>query len=329
MHKTNVANALPVCIADLEAHHAAVPPLTLVETVVETFEKFPSLPGIMVMDRGRPTNVITRLKLFERLGHRYGIELFLRKPVVELNRTLRLPTYIMPGHMRIEEAVRTALQRPPADLYDPIVVELTPNKHQLLEINLLLTAQSQIVTHLSNAVNNIAQIDQMLDGEHTFDQVTQHTFTVLQQIIPHHQSSIALPGAHGVSILDANGKSNLPAAAARQFTRSAIYNLLIKQGDALYIPDTRLVPKWAEVGILGSPVSWLGLPIPHGSNTPAVLSIGRQTPTPFDVTEKETARAFARLITTLIQRESAKSEARRLHTPAEKTPNAIPINVSL
>lgn len=295
---------LPVCIADLEAHPVSVPPLTLTEAVVELFENNPSLPGVMVMDRGRPTNVITRLKLFEQLGHRYGIELFLRKPIVELNRSLRLPTYIMPGHLRIDDAVRLALQRPPTDLYDPIVVESDPDHYQLLEMNLLLTAQSHIVTHLSNAVNNIAQIDHMLVSELDLEQITRQIFAVLRQVIPHHHALIALPGEEGITILDTESRRELPAETARQFQRSAIYDLLQKQGDAIYIPDTRRVPKWAEVGILGSPVAWLGIPISRPGLTSGVLSIGRLTTTAFDNTEKETARSFTRRIATLLEREN-------------------------
>lgn len=312
MRNLDTSPTLPVCIADLESHPVSVPPLTLTETVVEMFENNPSLPGVIVMDRGRPTNVITRLKLFEQLGHRYGIELFLRKPIVELNRSLRLPTYIMPGHLRIDDAVRLALQRPPADLYDPIVVETEQGHYQLLEMNLLLTAQSHIVTHLSNAVNNIAQIDHMLVSELDLEQITRQIFAVLRQVIPHHHALIALPGGEGLTLLDAESRHELPAEMSRQFQRSAIYDLLQKQGDAIYIPDTRRVPKWAEVSMLGSPVAWLGVPIPRQGHLPGVLSIGRHTATPFDVTEKETARSFSRRIATLLEREASKRDTLRL-----------------
>lgn len=327
MHNTDASPALPVCIADLDAYQVSVPPLTLTETVVALFENNPGLPGVMIMDRGRPTNVVTRLKLFEQLGQRYGVELFLRKPVIELNRLLRLPTSIMPGHLRIDDAVRLALQRPQTDLYDPIVVEADPDRYQLLEMNLLLTAQSQIVTHLSNAINNIAQIDHMLDSDMQFEQITQQIFSVLRQVIPHHQASIALPGEQGIRLLDASGHHDLPAETARQFTRSAIYALLLKQGDALYVPDTSRVPKWAEVGVLGNPTAWLGVPIHRHGQTPGVLSIGRRTTTAFDTTEKETARSFARRIAALLQREHVVGR----NNPARRTISdfSAPINSSL
>ncbi|MEJ5223716.1 MAG: GAF domain-containing protein [Anaerolineales bacterium] len=323
MRETDASLTLPVCIADLEAHIVSVPPLTLTETVVELFENNPSLPGIMVMDRGRPTNVITRLKLFEQLGHRYGIELFLRKPIVELNRSLRLPTYIMPGYLRIDDAIRLALKRPPSDLYDPIVVEADTGHYQLLEMNLLLTAQSHIVMHLSNAVKNIAHIDHMLSSETDSEQVTRQIFAVLRQVIPHHHALIALPGGEGLTLLDAESRRELPAEMSRQFQRSAIYELLQKQGDAIYIPDTRCVPKWAEVSILGSPVAWLGVPIPRKGRLPGVLSISRRTATPFDVTEKETARSFARRISTLLERETNNHPLQPLHPFTSQIPALI------
>lgn len=318
---------LPVCIADLDAHRVSVHPLTLTENVVEMFEQDPTLPGVMVMDRGRPTNVITRLKLFERLGQRYGIELFLRKPVIELNRSLRLPTFIMPGHMRIEEAVRQALQRPSSDLYDPIVVEVDTDHYQLLEMHLLLTTQSQIVAHLSNAINNIAQIDSMLNSDLPFQQITEQIFMVLRKVIPHHYASIVLPDEHEISLLDANGQHRLPAETARQFRKSAIYTLLLKQGDAIYVPDTRRVPKWAEVSILGKPTAWMGVPIPRPGKLPGVLSIGRRTTTVFDVTEKETARSFAGRIASLLQRESDIHRNHDMRYPVSEM--RIPINASL
>ncbi len=316
---------LPVCIADLDAHRVSVHPLTLTESVVEMFEQNPALPGVMVIDRGRPTNVITRLKLFERLGHRYGVELFLRKPVVELNRSLRLPTYIMPAHLRVDDAVRQALQRPAEDLYDPIVVEVGPETYQLLEMNLLLMAQSHIVAHLSNAVKNLAEIEQMLNSDLSFEEIMQRIFIVLRQVIPHHLASLALPDEHRLTVLDASGKHEFSEAACKKLTRNAIYRLLCQQKDGLYIPDAQRVPQWKTMSGLGSPVAWLGIPLTYQAEHMAILSIGRNTATPFDAAEKDTARTFAAKIATLLRRQTnyvPLSPSRTLHTEIRLAINA-------
>ena len=72
----------PVSITDLSGHEFSVTPNTNTEKVVEELENQPDLPGVMIVENGRLLGVITRLKLFERLGHRFGVELFLQKPII-------------------------------------------------------------------------------------------------------------------------------------------------------------------------------------------------------------------------------------------------------
>lgn len=322
--------ALPVCIADLDSHHATVSPTTLTETVVALFESRPDLPGVIVLDGDRPTHLVTRLKLFERLGHRYGVELFLRKPLAELSQVLHLPACIMPGYLRIDDAVRQALQRPAADLYDPIVVETQPGKFQILEMTLLLTAQSHTVTFLSNAVNSMAKIDQMLASENDPNAITRQIFQVLGQVIPHHQAAFIVTKAEKTTLVTSNGAKNLNQDAGMQILRNPIYRLMVRQGEAIYIPDTRKTPHWQSMdALLGSPIAWLGVPIFYGKETLGALSIVRHTPTPFDMTEKETAQAFTRRLARLISHQDKKDPALRASLPHSEPAPAIKINVSL
>jgi len=143
---------IPVCIADLPAHDFQVSPETLTEQVVAELENSPDLPGVLIVKNRKLVGFLTRLKLFERLGHRYGVELFMRKPIMELNGVMQTQVEVLPGNLRIDEAVRRALKRPPLDIYDPVVMELRNRMFRILDMNVLVLAQSRTVTNLSNVV---------------------------------------------------------------------------------------------------------------------------------------------------------------------------------
>ncbi len=144
---------LPVSISDLPGYSFSVIPSTPTEKVVSELENQPSLPGVMIIEDGRLLGIITRLKLFERLGHRFGVELFLQKPIIQLKDLIRTHAQAMPGYSRIDEAIQYALSRPAPDIYDPIVVELSNGTMQLVDINSMLLAQSHAMASLSNVLD--------------------------------------------------------------------------------------------------------------------------------------------------------------------------------
>ncbi len=64
---------------------------------------------------------------------------------------------VLPGNLRVDEAVRRALGRPPRDMYDPVVVELPNGAYRILDVTVLVLAQSRTIANLSNVVGKLGQ----------------------------------------------------------------------------------------------------------------------------------------------------------------------------
>ena len=113
--------------------------------VAPVFEANPLLPGVILIDQqGKFVGMISRRLFFERMGSRYGIEMFYKRPIEALYQFSQIDISILPGNTLIVEAAQKSLHRRPELLYDPIVVELESNIYKLLDVHQLLVAHSKI-----------------------------------------------------------------------------------------------------------------------------------------------------------------------------------------
>jgi hypothetical protein len=132
------------------------------ENVVRRLEDDPTLSGVVVLDeqsqvRGMLTRTTSRLRerraiLEWMLSKPYGLEVFSKRP-----KGLR-PAYansslaefqgqgflLLPGDCDVIEAASQAFRRPQETIYDPVVVEVGPQDYRLLDVPVLLVAQSQV-----------------------------------------------------------------------------------------------------------------------------------------------------------------------------------------
>jgi hypothetical protein len=291
----------PVSIADLPGYDFSVAPETLTEQVVEMLENHPFLPGILIIQDNHLLGVITRLKLFERLGHRFGVELFLQKPIIQLKDLIRNPTQPLPGNICIDEAIRFALGRPATDAYDPIVMVDKHGKMQLIDMNFLLLAQSWAMASLSNVVGNLEQIDRLIDSEREISDIFNKILQLLRQIVPFHQAAILMPDEIGVSILASYGYQSAPDRIDEVLS-SNLYTLISKHRQAIYIPSACNIPAWKGFEKLGSPMAWLGFPILLNGPEIGLLSISRRVDRAFSNGERETVQVFVQRIADVLKR---------------------------
>ncbi len=300
---------IPVCIADLPAHDFQVSPETLTENVVETLELIPDLPGVLIIKNRQLIGFLTRLKLFERLGHRYGVELFMRKPILELNRVMQTRVEPLSGSLRVEEAVRHALKRSPADIYDPIVMKLRNGMFRILDMNVLLLAQSKTVTNLSNVVGKLGQIDALIYQDWDKAEILGRILRLLGQVVPYHQAHVLVLRGGQIDLVASHGDRASQGLDFSNLQSNSIYQMMLRHRQAIYLPDTSHVPAWHGLEALGQPASWLGVPL---LNEEAMfcgfLSLGRNVDSPFTFDEKQTCQAFAqRMAQVLLKREKKNS----------------------
>ncbi|HAG82871.1 MAG TPA: hypothetical protein DCL61_17345 [Cyanobacteria bacterium UBA12227] len=109
--------------------------------------------------------MISRTRFFEWLSRPYGLETFLKRPIRSLwkmiaeaegildAKTLLEKYLILSTTCTIDKAVELALNRSTSLAYEPILIESPDGEHRLLDMQVLLLAQSQLFALAKNAAD--------------------------------------------------------------------------------------------------------------------------------------------------------------------------------
>lgn len=116
----------------------------LVSDLIQTFEDNLLLPGIILTTNQQYIGMISRRKFFEHMSRPYSLELFSKRPIEMLYEVVQTPVLILAESTSVKEATQTALQRSLDLVYEPIVVKTASEHYQLLDVQQLLLAYSQI-----------------------------------------------------------------------------------------------------------------------------------------------------------------------------------------
>jgi diguanylate cyclase (GGDEF)-like protein len=104
--------------------------------------------------------MISREKCFETLGQPFGVELYLKRPLIDFIKAVSIKALILPERTPIREAVNRALQRDSTELYDPIIVALSRKlEYRLVDMRTLLKAQSDLLANLVIEVEKLSILD--------------------------------------------------------------------------------------------------------------------------------------------------------------------------
>jgi hypothetical protein len=116
------------------------------ENVVHRLEDDPTLSGVVVLDeQSQLRGMLTRRAILEwMLSKPYGLEVFSKRPISSLAEFQGQGFLLLPGDCDVIEAARQAFRRPQETIYDPVVVEVGPQDYRLLDVPVLLVAQSQV-----------------------------------------------------------------------------------------------------------------------------------------------------------------------------------------
>jgi diguanylate cyclase (GGDEF)-like protein len=116
----------------------------LAKDVARLFQAQPLLPGVILTQNGIFLGMISRRRFMERMSRLYGVDIFACRPIMALYQIAQTDVLILPGVALIVMAAQRAVQRPPEQLYEPIVVQLEPQVYRLLDVHQVLVALSQI-----------------------------------------------------------------------------------------------------------------------------------------------------------------------------------------
>ena len=103
--------------------------------ISQMLEANPLLPGVIVTHQGEFAGMISRRRFLEFISRPYGRELFLKRPVKALYRFAETESLIFPSNTLIVDAARKSLLRSKELLYEPIVVQVSPQTYSLLDVH--------------------------------------------------------------------------------------------------------------------------------------------------------------------------------------------------
>ncbi len=133
-------------LAELPSHDYAVSCHTTASVVDWAMEQNPSLPGVMIIDDGILTAVISRSVFHELISRNFGRELFLRRSICEMLSVRKVPHMALDASTPIHLAATLALRREKSLRDEPVVVRFDSGCQALLDMGVLLQAQSEILT---------------------------------------------------------------------------------------------------------------------------------------------------------------------------------------
>ncbi|MDZ8188769.1 MAG: ATP-binding protein [Nostoc sp. ChiSLP02] len=97
-------------------------------------EKYPLLPGVILVEEGKFVGMISRRRLLEFLIRPYGQELFVQQPLGVLYGYARTPILLLADTTLILIAMQLSLKRSPEFLSEPIVVQTACGSYRLLDV---------------------------------------------------------------------------------------------------------------------------------------------------------------------------------------------------
>ncbi len=112
--------------------------------IAEYFEKYPLLPGAILLEQGKFIGMISRRRLLEFLIRPHGKDLFLTEPLSVLYSYTRTGILLLPDSTTILSAMQIVFRRSPELLAEPVIVKTAPDTYKLLDIQDLGIASWQI-----------------------------------------------------------------------------------------------------------------------------------------------------------------------------------------
>jgi len=289
----------PVSIGELSSHEYQVSTETITEEVASHLEVHQEIPGVIVMSGNKIHSMIPRSKMFERLGHRYGVELFLRKPIVELQKNLGTTLFKISSNTRINVAANLALARRSENIYDPIVMEYDDGTFSQLDMHVLLMAQSLVTENLNNIITSMNRIEQSIKADIPLDTSLDMIIDSIKRTTPYHRAVVLIKPSQWEKI---SSHHELLYQLSETLNNHSLIKSIYKTREPIHIEDTKSTSSWKGMEFVGKTRAWIGLPIANGGNFDGVLSLSRTTCTPFSKNEIDMAKNFSEFLSIAINR---------------------------
>lgn len=292
--RSATAKAQPVvCVGDMHSHQFSVSEEEITEKVTKTLRENPDLPGVILLKGRDLTGMIPRRRIFERLGQRYGIELFLRKKISLLHRDMCVETpLVATENLRVEELLFHALQRPTETVYNPVVIK-KDECYGLVDMQTLIMEQANLLTNLNSTMKTLNEFESMADEEEP-DIALSIMVDALRGVVPFHHLNIFVLGKKPLFY------GQLPRYIdffEKDISHYRLHKMPFSFDQTICMEDINGIENWQNVTDKPkqTPRAWMSTPLKNRhQHQIGSLSIYRYAHTPFTKNETELATTFAK-----------------------------------
>jgi CBS domain-containing protein len=156
--------AMDYRVSDLPYTDYCVDPSTPGKEVWHRVHEDTELSGVILQREDQLVGMISRRRFLERMSRPYSLEIYLKRPIEAILEVENVPVLEVPGDARIDEVAAAALNRPIELVYEPVVVIIPDQPPRLVDLHVLLLAQSQMLA-ATNAIvqQKTAELQSSLD----------------------------------------------------------------------------------------------------------------------------------------------------------------------
>lgn len=282
-------------IGELPSYQFEVDSSVPLEKAVARLKSDPDLPGVILRHGKTFIGALSRWKIFEWLGRPYGIELYFRKPIRKLAEAVGQDREVYPHTLSIPRAVQRALQRSPEMRYEPLVVMGQDGELRLLDIDVLLLAQSEQLRQANALIQKQAEIGKVLSSSLELSKVLHLILEQMETVVPYDRSSILLYRDERLEFAASRGYArNVNMEQARELAnRNPIFLQILATRQPATLEDVSCYTAWPHIPDTAPTRSWLGLPLVQNDNVLGMLSISRLNVAPFNADEIEAVSIFS------------------------------------
>ena len=153
-------------LADVDSQSVLINTSHMAKTVEETFDNDPELAGVIIIDEddGQLLGMISRKRFMEMYNKPFRKELHNKKPLKLLVKYEFDSPLCLYESSDIDHAVKTALSRPHAQMYEPIVVHTTNGGLKLIDMQVLLLELAKIYERQSMKLQETLSRVKQLEG---------------------------------------------------------------------------------------------------------------------------------------------------------------------
>ncbi len=265
--------ATPATIGGLPTHNISIAPQTPMGRVVRELENSPELPGVLVFEHGQYVGMLSRRRIYERLSRPYAIELFLKHPAARFYSELDIHQTPIASRMRIEDAVRLALGRPGEQIYEPLVVAHDGGRLSLLDMQVLLLAQSQLLVNANKVVNQLFNVTSLLSGSLDVNTVLDAILDYMAETVPFDRCVILFFKGEQVDFAAMRGfPSQVDMRQMRRVVlENSVYEAVRHSKQAMCIDDVLSHKDWPHLPNVPPARTWLGIPLVHAGEVSGML----------------------------------------------------------